>query len=90
MPVIRSAKKKLRKDKKREIANDKIRGLLKRTLNEVKKSPTPQNIKKAVKTADLSAKKHIIHKNKAGRIKSSLSKLVKIKPTKAKTLKAKK
>lgn len=83
MPVIKSAQKKLRQDKKRERANDNFRTLLKSSLKAAKKSPTNKNISGAFKVIDKLAKKHIIHKNKAARLKSSLSKLIQS-PVKAK------
>lgn len=76
MPVIKSAKKKLRKDRKREKENSKFEAFLKSAVKKAKKTKAQKDITLAVKTADKAAKKRIIHKNKAGRIKSQLSKLV--------------
>lgn len=76
MPVIKSAKKKLRQDKKRQTGNKIVRDLLKKTLKEARKNISEKNIKEAFSIVDKAAKKNIIHKNKAGRIKSSLSKLI--------------
>jgi len=77
MPVIKSAKKKLRQDKKRTNLNKKTEDLFKKLIKQAKKSPTEKNIKMAISIADKAAKKDIIHKNKAARIKSTLSKLSK-------------
>jgi len=79
MPVIKSAKKKLRQDKKRTALNNKLENLFKNLVKEAKKSPTEKNIKMATSAVDKAAKKNIIHKNKAARFKSSLSKLSKTK-----------
>jgi small subunit ribosomal protein S20 len=79
MPVIKSAKKKLRQDKKRTRANEKTEDLFKKLIKQAKKSPTEKNVKMAISVVDKAAKKNIIHKNKAARIKSSLSKLGKTK-----------
>lgn len=76
MPVIKSAKKKLRKDKKREIKNKILRESLKKAIKGVYKKPTQESIKKATKIADKASKSGIIHKNKANRIKSKFSKLM--------------
>ena len=84
MPVIKSAKKKLRKDKKLKKHNDLIRDALKSALKDAKKSPTPEKIRKATVLTDKAAKKNLIHKNKAGHLKSGLSKLMKNKPSKVK------
>ncbi len=80
MPVIRSAKKKLRVDIKRRSANKKVESLMESTIKKAEKKPTAQSIQNAFKIVDKSAKKNIIHKNKASRIKSRLSKLVAKKP----------
>lgn len=76
MPVIKSAKKKLRKDIKAEKINKLFRNKFSKSLKEAKKSKNSEKIRAAVKLADIAVKKRIIHKNKAARIKSSLSKLV--------------
>lgn len=80
MPIVKSAKKKLRQDRKRVKLNNKFRRDLKKSLNAAKKSPTKKNVSAAFRNIDKLAKKNIIHKNKAARLKSSLSKLVKSTP----------
>ena len=96
MPVIKSAKKKLRQDKKRTAANKNIRDLLKELIKKARKEAGEKAIKQAIQAADKAVKNHIIHRNKAARIKSSLSKLLVkstpkekkiIKETKSKTTK---
>src|SRR6266540_3419892 len=87
MPVIKSAKKKLRKDRKKEIVNKELKNLFKKTVKVAEKAPTEANIKKAVKIIDKIAQKNIIHKNKAARIKSRLSQLTSSKKTVVKTVK---
>ena len=80
MPVTKSAKKKLRQDKKRTEINKKMKNLLKNVIKEAKKLPSLKTISKAAKIADKAAKLNIIHKKKAARLKSSLSKLLDGKP----------
>lgn len=75
MPVIKSAKKKLRKDIKREKANLKVSGTMKKALKESRKSPTVKKLTEATKAIDKAAKRNIIHKNKAARLKARLYKL---------------
>jgi len=76
MPVIKSAQKKLRKDKKRTQENKKLKNLFRTSLKKALKIPTQKTVAHAVKLADKAARKNIIHDNKAGRIKSKLSKLI--------------
>ena len=82
MPLTKSAKKKMRQDKKRQKQNRSTKDFLKETLKKAKKNPTVEAINIAIKSTDKAAKKQIIHKNKAARIKSALSKLMSVKEKK--------
>lgn len=88
MPVIKSAIKKLRQDKKRESQNLLVRNAVKEAIKKFKKKPTPSLLSKVFKVLDTAAKKNIFHANKAARLKSNLAKLLGKKPTAA-TVKAK-
>jgi small subunit ribosomal protein S20 len=77
MPVIKSAIKKLRQDKKREKQNNSLRDSVKTVVRLAKKSKSGKAIAKAMATVDKAAKNNIIHKNKAARLKSTLSKIAK-------------
>lgn len=85
MPVIKSAKKKLRADKKRESANKKTESSIEIVIEKAQKQPTDGNIQKAFAAIDKGVKKNIYHKNKGSRIKSKLSKLVSKKSSAPKT-----
>lgn len=76
MPVIKSAKKKLRQDKKRTAARALVEEAFKKAVKKAKKTPTSESARLATKFTDKAVKYHIIHKNKAARIKSSLSKVL--------------
>src|SRR5258706_9809793 len=76
MPVLKHAKKKLRQDKKRTIANVKIKDTYKDLVKAAKLKKTPEALSKAFSGLDKAAKKHLMHKNKAARMKSALSKIV--------------
>ena len=77
MPVIKSAKKKLKVDRKRESINKKAKSFIDLVIKKAQKKSTPENIKIAFKAIDKGVKRNIFHKNKASRIKSRLSKLIK-------------
>jgi len=77
MPVSKSAKKALRVSKRREKINKIISTKLEKLIRLAKKSKDEKNIKSAISMADKASKKGVIHKNKAARIKSKLSKLLK-------------
>lgn len=76
MPIIASAKKKLRQDKKRTVRNklkkDTIHGLVKN----MRREPSKEALAKASSALDKAVKTHFIHPNKAARLKSRLSKLI--------------
>lgn len=82
MPVIKSAKKKLRKDKKLTLENKKFIDTYKKLVKSVEKNRTEKSLSLAFKAIDKGAKKGVLHKNKAARIKSRISKLLKNKPSK--------
>lgn len=84
MPVIKSAIKKLRQDRKREKMNDQLRDVLKSSVRAAKKTKNGKTVSKANAVIDKAAKAKIIHPNKASRLKSSLSKIAKAVSTKEK------
>lgn len=89
MPVTKTAKRALRVSKRKELVNKKIISKFEVAFRLAKKNKTKKSVSTAVSFADRMAKKHLIHKNKAARIKSSLSKLlVKAKATKSKPQKS--
>ena len=77
MPNIQSAKKKLKQDKIKTKRNLKYKHLIDRAIKAVKKEKDQQSIKKAYSIIDKAAKKRVIHKNKAARLKSRIGKLMK-------------
>ena len=77
MPVTKTAKRALRGSIKKEGVNKIILSKLDKALRMAKKTKTKKNIESAVSLTDKAVKKRTIHKNKAARIKSQLSKLLK-------------
>ncbi len=77
MPVTVTAKRALRSSAKKALVNSLIISRLEISLREAKKLKTDKAVKTAISEADRAAKKKVIKKNKAARIKSALSKLVK-------------
>lgn len=74
MPLIKSAKKKLRQDLRRKKINAKYLKEVKNSLLAVKKSSGQKNVEKIIQMAyskiDKAAKKGVIHKSKANRLKA--------------------
>lgn len=83
MPVTKTAKRALRSSRRKEIVNKKTVSELESAVRLAKKVKSKEQVLKAVSMTDRAAKKHVIHKNKAARIKSSLSKLTKISKTRS-------
>lgn len=77
MPIIKSAIKKVRKDKKRTKMNKLRSEKVKKILKETRKNPTAEKINLAQSLIDKLAKVKVIHKNKAARLKSQIAKLLK-------------
>ena len=76
MPITKTAKRALRGSKRKEKINKVIISKLEASLRLAKKSGKKEAVLKAISLADRTAKMKIIHKNKAARIKSTLSKLL--------------
>jgi len=78
MPIIKSAKKKMRKDKKRTVKNALYVASYKATLKKLKKGgkDVSQLIKKYYSQIDKAVKEKVIHKNKGNRMKSKVGKFV--------------
>ncbi len=74
MPNIKSAKKKLRQDAKKTKNNATYKKTLKKTLKNMGKMKS-KDLSSAHSVIDKAAKKGAIHKNKAARLKSKVSKL---------------
>jgi len=76
MPVTKTAKRALRSSKKKAIVNKKILIGIESAIKKAKKTKIEKNIRKAISLVDRAKKKKVIHKNKAARIKSTLTKLL--------------
>lgn len=74
MPIIKSAIKKVRKDKVRTARNKKRELTLKSLVKKARTDKTAKSLQAAFSALDKAAKVHLIHPNKASRLKSRLSK----------------
>jgi small subunit ribosomal protein S20 len=84
MPQRRTAKKALRQTKKKQLKNLKVKGQIKTAIKKLKKSLTAKNaseseqaLRQAYKALDKAAGKKVIHRNKAAKKKSRLTRLLK-------------
>ncbi len=83
MPIIKSAKKKMRKDAKRTLKNKKEKDNIKKAIKTALTLKKGKDVKKAISLINKAAKKNIFHKNKAARLTSRLSQVIKTNPTKS-------
>lgn len=86
MPIIKSAKKRVRTANKAAIRNSKTKRSLREALKTFSRTPSAKSQALAQSNLDKAAKKGVIHKNKAARLKrraAAKAKAAGIKPTKA-------
>jgi ribosomal protein S20 len=91
MPIIKSAKKRVRVAHKAAVRNSKTKRSLKSALKVFRKSPSSKGLSSAQSNLDKATKKGVIHKNKAARLKKQAAKRAKaagVKPAKATAKKA--
>lgn len=93
MPIIKSAKKRVRVARKATIRNSKTKRSLKGALKLFTKSPSSKSHSAAQSNLDKAVKKGVVHKNKAARLKkqaAARAKAAGVKPGAAKKAAAKK
>lgn len=76
MPVTKTAKRALRVSQKKAKENKKTIAKLEAAVRTARKVKSAEKIRLAISLADKAAKKKAIHKNKADRIKRTLTKLL--------------
>jgi len=77
MPILDNAKKALRSSKRKTLQNDLVRSRLSSGLKKLVKQPTAQNLNLVFSYIDKALKRNLLHRNKASRLKSRSSGLVK-------------
>lgn len=74
MPIIRSAKKRMRQERKRSAYNRSKKESLKALVKKARVNRSAENLTAVYSALDKAAKVGLIHKNKSARLKSRLSK----------------
>jgi ribosomal protein S20 len=87
MPVTKTAKRALRVSKRKSSVNSILQAKLLAAIRVAKRDKNKKDVLAAVSLADKAAKSNLIHKNKASRIKSALTKLLPKVKTAPKTVK---
>lgn len=76
MPITKSAVKKQRSDEKKAVFNKSTKTKTKTAIDAFKKAPSTETLSKAFSMVDKAAKKGVLKKGKADRIKARLSKKI--------------
>lgn len=76
MPITKQAIKKLARDRVIAKKNASLRERLRDQVKNMRKTPTKKALSLVFSALDKAAKKHVIHANKAARLKSRLSRLL--------------
>jgi small subunit ribosomal protein S20 len=76
MPVTKTAKRALKASKRKAKVNSVLRTKMLAAIRVARRDKKKGDVIKAVSLTDRAAKTNLIHKNKAARIKSTLSKLL--------------
>jgi small subunit ribosomal protein S20 len=74
MPILKHAIKKMRVDKRRTEINKRVRSKVKSTVKTLRAKSTPEALSAVFASIDKAAKRHVMHRRKADRLKSRLSK----------------
>ena len=90
MPTSLSSKKRLRQNEKQRLARRNVKSVLKTNIRKLREAVASGEVEKADEQLRITSKKldkagaaHVIHKNKASRLKSRLSAFVKKAKTKS-------
>ncbi|MBU1200191.1 30S ribosomal protein S20 [Patescibacteria group bacterium] len=77
MPIIKSAKKRVRSSARRRSRNLVTKSTYRTAVKKAATDKSPESLKVAYKALDKATKKGVIPKNRAARLKSQLSRAVK-------------
>ena len=75
MPITKQAMKKLRHDRVRSLQTGAVRQSLRKLIKEARIKPGKKSLSAVYQALDKAVGSHIIHKNKATRLKSRLAHL---------------
>lgn len=75
MPILKNAKKALRVSDRKAELNNIVRSKMRTLVKKAQGKPSVETLSPAFSSIDKAVKKHLIHANKAARMKSQLSKL---------------
>lgn len=77
MPILKNAKKALRSSLRKTVMNQRVKSRLKTAVDKAKSTPSGDTVSQAYSAVDKALKRHIVHRNKAARLKAQISRLLK-------------
>lgn len=75
MPILKNAKKALRSSIRKAAVNARVRSRMRTAIKSMKDKASKEGLPIAYSAIDRAVKRNLIHKNKAARLKSQLSKV---------------
>jgi small subunit ribosomal protein S20 len=75
MPILKNAKKALRVSARKAELNNVVRSKMRTLVKKAQVKPSVETLGSAFSSIDKAVKNHLIHANKAARLKSQLSKI---------------
>ncbi len=76
MPILHNAQKALRSAERKTQMNRQVKSKLKTAMDQFQAKPSQESLAVAFSKIDKAMRRHLVHRNKAARLKSQLSKLV--------------
>lgn len=76
MPVLANARKALRVSKRKAAYNTPVKSKMLNLINKMRRKPDEKLLPDLFSAVDKALKRNIIHRNKAARLKSKMSRLV--------------
>lgn len=75
MPILSNAKKALRSSERKAQHNRLVRAKLKTASDRMKAKPSAEGLSAVFSAIDKAVRRNVVHRNKAARLKSQMSKL---------------
>lgn len=76
MPILKNAKKALRASNRKAVVNAVVRATMRTAVRKMQLNPSVELMNSAYSSIDKAVKSNLVHRNKAARMKSALSKLI--------------
>ncbi|HEX7017334.1 MAG TPA: 30S ribosomal protein S20 [Patescibacteria group bacterium] len=76
MPLLKHAKKALRASARKTEFNQQVKSKLRTEVSRMRTAPQVDQLARVFSAVDKAVKRHLVHRNKAARLKSQMSRLL--------------